>query len=134
MSFTAAEQEFLASQRLGRLATVDGKGAPQNNPVGVHFNTELDTVDIGGRDLGSTRKFRNVRGNAHVSLVIDELASIHPWTVRGVEIRGTAEALTNQAPPMPGMSHEIIRIHPERILSWGVDPNVPGMSARTVST
>lgn len=132
MSFTAAEQEFLASQRLGRLATVDANGAPQNNPVGVHFHPKHDTIDIGGKDMGHTRKFHNVQGNAHVSLVIDELASIHPWTVRGIEIRGTAEALVNQAPPMPGMSHEIIRIHPERILSWGVDPDRPGMSARTL--
>jgi pyridoxamine 5'-phosphate oxidase family protein len=40
--------------------------------------------------------------------------------VRGIEIRGRAEALTDQEPPMPGMSAELIRIHPRRIISWGL--------------
>lgn len=129
--FTAAELEFLGGQRLGRLATVDPTGAPQNNPVGVRYNAELGTIDIGGFNMGTTRKFRNVRTNSRVALVIDELASVDPWTVRGVEIRGWAEALDGQAPAMRGMTGEIIRIHPRRIISWGVDPDQQGMQART---
>lgn len=61
--FTAAELEFLGGQRLGRLATVDPTGAPQNNPVGVRYNAELGTIDIGGINMGATRKYRNVRSN-----------------------------------------------------------------------
>lgn len=130
--FTPAELEFLGSQRLGRLATVGSAAAPQNNPVGFRYNAELGTIDIGGLNLGATRKYRNVWGNPHVALVVDELASVDPWTVRGVEIRGRAEALDGQIPAMRGMSGELIRIHPRRIISWGVNADQAGMQSRAV--
>ena len=55
-----------------------------------------------------------------VAFVVDDIASVDPWVVRGVEIRGTAEALTDVDPPRPTMSREIIRITPRRIISWGL--------------
>jgi pyridoxamine 5'-phosphate oxidase family protein len=112
---------YLKTQRLGRLATVDSHGAPQNNPVGFFYNAGLGTIDIGGRAMGRTRKFRNAAANPHVAFVIDDLVSVQPWQVRCVEIRGRAEALRDQTPPMQGMSPEIIRIHPERVISFGLD-------------
>jgi pyridoxamine 5'-phosphate oxidase family protein len=121
MQFSEAELAYLATQRLGRLATVDPGGAPQNNPVGFRFNAELGTIDIGGRAMGASRKFRNLASNPQVAFVVDDIASYQPWRVRCVEIRGRAEALTGQAPAFPGMSGEIIRIHPDRILSFGLD-------------
>ena len=126
MPFSVAQLEYLASQRLGRLATVDPKGAPQNNPVSFRYNPELDTIDIGGYAMGASRKFRNVTANPNVAFVVDDIASYQPWRVRCVEIRGRAEALTGQTPPMPGSSAEIIRIHPGRILSFGLDDTPPG--------
>jgi pyridoxamine 5'-phosphate oxidase family protein len=119
--FTEAELAYLRSQRLGRLATVAPDGRPQNNPVGFRVNPETGTIDIGGLKMGATRKFRNVRANGHVAFVVDDLASIDPWRPRGVEIRGDAEALTGERPPIPRMSDEIIRIHPRRVISWGLD-------------
>jgi pyridoxamine 5'-phosphate oxidase family protein len=113
---------YLSTQRLGRLATVDSRGAPQNNPVGFWYNAELGTIDIGGLRLGATRKFRNLDANPNVAFVVDDLASVQPWRVRCVEIRGRAEALPDQPPLMQGMSTEIIRIHPERVISFGLDP------------
>lgn len=127
---TGAEIEYLRTQRLGRLATVDGGHAPQNNPVGFVVDEATSQVLIGGRDLAATRKYRNVRGNPQVAFVVDDLASVEPWVVRGVEIRGRAEALDDVDPPMPGMSRELIRITPTWIASWGVDPDRPGMVAR----
>ena len=121
MPFSEAELEYLASQRIGRLATVDRHGVPQNNPVGFRVNIEAGTIDIGGTNMGTSRKFRNVQANPKVSFVIDDLASIDPWHVRGVEIRGLAEALVGQPVPQPHLSPETIRIHPERIISWGLD-------------
>jgi pyridoxamine 5'-phosphate oxidase family protein len=121
MSFTDAELAYLATQRLGRLATVDRSGAPQNNPVGFRYNPELGTIDIGGRSMGTTRKFRNVTANPSVAFVVDDLASVQPWRVRCVEIRGRAEAVTGAEPAMPGMSGELIRIHPDRVISFGLD-------------
>lgn len=115
MDFTDHELAFLRAQRLARLATVDPDGAPQNNPVGFFHDPQDGTFVIGGHDLGSTRKFRNVTKNPHVALVIDELVSTNPWQVRGIEIRGQAEALTDQEPPMPGFSRELIRIRPRHV-------------------
>lgn len=120
LELSTAERDYLTSQRLGRLATVDGRGQPQNNPVGFFLNDELGVIDIGGRAMGQTKKFRNVRSNPLVSLVIDDLASVQPWRVRGVEIRGHAEALTDWQPPFPYYSHEAIRIHATKIISWGL--------------
>jgi pyridoxamine 5'-phosphate oxidase family protein len=116
---------YLATQRLGRLATVDPDGRPQNNPVSFRYNPDLHTIDIGGRNMGHSRKFRNLATNPNVALVIDDIASYQPWKVRCIEIRGTAEALTNQPAPIPGFSAEIIRIHPTRIIAFGLQ-DTPG--------
>lgn len=133
-TFTESELSYLRSQRLGRLASVNGDGAPQNNPVGFQYNSELGTIDISGLNMGATRKFRNVRSHPEVALVIDDLASTDPWVVRGVEIRGVAEALDGVTSAVSGMSNQIIRIHPRRIITWGVDSDHPGMRGRDVST
>jgi pyridoxamine 5'-phosphate oxidase family protein len=132
MLLTEAEREYLSSQILGRLATVGPDGVPQNNPVGFWYNTETDTIDIGGFQMGASKKFRNVEANGRVAFVVDDIASLDPWQVRGIELRGRAEALRDQPPPRPGFSPEIIRIHPRRILSWGIDTGGPRRSARSV--
>src|SRR5207249_11098521 len=119
MSFTQAELDYLRTQRLGRLATVAPDGTVQVSPVGF-FLRDDGSVDIGGAALGGTKTFRNVAANGRAASVIDDIASLDPWQVRGVEIRGTAEALTDHDPPMRGFSKEIIRIHPNRIISWGL--------------
>jgi pyridoxamine 5'-phosphate oxidase family protein len=111
---------YLATQRLGRLATVDPGGAPQNNPVGFRYNADLGTIDIGGRNMGASRKFRNLATNSRVAFVVDDLASVQPWRPRMVEIRGHAEGLREQVYG-PGFSGEIIRVYPERVISFGLD-------------
>jgi pyridoxamine 5'-phosphate oxidase family protein len=118
--FTASELAYLAEQKLGRLATKAPDGALQNNPVGYFVNAAEGYIDIGGHGMGASRKFHNVQAEPQVSLVVDDLSTEHGWQVRGVEIRGRAEAIADAQPPMPGFSREIIRIHPERILSWGL--------------
>jgi pyridoxamine 5'-phosphate oxidase family protein len=127
---TEAEQAYLKSQPLARLATVDASGAPQNNPVGAFLDEETGDILIGGHAMGASRKFRNVRNNGQVALVVDDLVSRDPWTVRGLEIRGTAVALEDVDPPVPFMSREVIRITPGWISSWGVDPAAPGRTSR----
>ena len=121
-SLSADVIAYLHSQRLGRLATVDADGAPQNNPVGFRYNAELGTIDIGGRNMGASRKFRNLARNPKVAFVVDDIASVQPWRVRCVEIRGRADALRDQAGQPPGFSAEIIRVYPERVISFGLDP------------
>ena len=129
-AFTDAELEYLASQRLGRLATAGPRGRLQNNPVGFRVNAEEGTIDIGGHNMGATQKFRNVRANGQVAFVVDDLVSVEPWTVRGLEIRGHGEALFDAAPPQQFMSAEIIRVYPERIYGWGIGQG--GMYRRDV--
>jgi len=131
--FTDSELAYLAGQRLGRLATVAPSGAPQNNPVGFSVNTELGTIDIFGFDMAKSKKYRNLKGNPNVAFVVDDLASVDPWVVRGVEIRGIAEALDGVKPPIAQQSQQAIRVHPKRIISWGVDPGSPSRSARDVA-
>ncbi|HET9140802.1 PPOX class F420-dependent oxidoreductase [Actinophytocola sp.] len=120
MTFTQTELDYLSTQQLGRLATVHPDGTLQVSPTAFVYNAELGTIDIGGFDMGRSRKFRNVAAGGRVAFVVDDIKSVRPWEVRGVEIRGTAEALTGQEPPMRGMTGEIIRIHPRRIISWGL--------------
>ncbi|MEU4230836.1 PPOX class F420-dependent oxidoreductase [Nonomuraea sp. NPDC026600] len=120
MVFTPAELDYLASQHLGRLATVSPAGQVQNNPVGFFVDASAGTITIGGGALGASKKFGNVQKGSTVSFVVDDLASVDPWVARGIEIRGTAVALTDQEPPVPGLSREIITITPSKIISWGV--------------
>ena len=130
IALTDTERAYLQSQPLGRLATVDAAGAPQNNPVGVFLDEETGDIVIGGHAMGATRKFRNVGANAQVALVIDDLVSTDPWTVRGLEIRGTAVALSDVDPPVPFMSREVIRVTPTWVAAWGLDPEVQGTQIR----
>ncbi|MFD0889618.1 PPOX class F420-dependent oxidoreductase [Streptosporangium algeriense] len=132
MTFTQAELAYLSSQTLGRLATVGPDGAPQNNPIAFTVRPETGTIDIHGIAMGTTRKFRNVRHDGRVSFVVDDIASRNPWKVRGIEVRGVAEALDDVDPPQPFLSREVIRVHPARIISWGLEPGQEGMRGRDV--
>jgi pyridoxamine 5'-phosphate oxidase family protein len=121
MIFTQAELDYLAGQPLGRLATVSPAGQVQNNPVNFFVDAAAGTITIGGHALGVSKKFRNVQRGSTVSFVVDDLASIDPWAPRGIEIRGTAVALTDHEPPRAGFSREIITITPGKIVSWNLD-------------
>jgi pyridoxamine 5'-phosphate oxidase family protein len=130
ITLTDVERDYLQSQPLARLATVDASGAPQNSPVGAFFDAETGDILVGGAAMGATRKFHNVRANGQVALVVDDLVSRDPWTVRGLEIRGTAVALDDVEPPVPFMSREVIRITPTWVSSWGIDPAAPDRQTR----
>jgi pyridoxamine 5'-phosphate oxidase family protein len=120
--FTEGELAYLASQRLGRLATAQPDGTLQVSPVGFAFNPEQQCIDIGGHDMARSRKFRNVQANGRVAFVVDDLASVQPWVVRCLEIRGRGEAITDPTDSAARMAGPIIRVIPQRIISWGVDP------------
>lgn len=114
-AFTDDELAYLRGERkLARLATVGADGTPHVVPVGWSLNAELDAIEIGGHDFAGTKKFRDVKRNGRAAIVIDDLASTDPWRPRGIEVRGGAEAVEAPDP--------LIRIHPRRIVSWGIDP------------
>jgi pyridoxamine 5'-phosphate oxidase family protein len=133
MALTEAEIAYLNTQPLGRLATVSPDGTPQVKPVGFQYKPDLGVIDIGGHAMGASTKFRNVRAGGRAALVVDDLVSRDPWTVRGVEIRGEAEALTGQDPERPGFSGEVIRIRPRRVISWGLESGMAERRGRDVS-
>jgi pyridoxamine 5'-phosphate oxidase family protein len=134
--FTDAELEYLASQRLGRLATAKPDGTLQVSPVGFRVNREAGTIDIAGRGMAASRKFRNVTDNGKVAFVVDDVPSVDPWTVRCLEIRGYGEAITTPAdsaygtPSPAGIDGAIIRVHPTRVISFGISQE---SAARDVS-
>ncbi|KAA5831193.1 PPOX class F420-dependent oxidoreductase [Saccharopolyspora hirsuta] len=120
MTFTPGEIEYLESQSLGRLCTLGPDGAPQARPVGVHLGPD-GTIDVPGYHNAKSQKWRNVLRDPRVTFVVDDIASRNPWRVRGIEIRGEAEALLGVGSTEGGLSGDVIRIHPTRILSWGID-------------
>jgi pyridoxamine 5'-phosphate oxidase family protein len=130
MTFTDPERNYLTSESQGRLATLAPDGTPQNKPVGFRLREDLGTIDIGGFNMGASRKFRNVRANPNVSFVVDDVIGEGATGVRFVEIRGVAEAMVETAVSGAEPSPEIIRIHPRRVITWNIDPDQPGMSAR----
>jgi pyridoxamine 5'-phosphate oxidase family protein len=122
--FTAAELEYMrGGSQLGRIATVGADGTPHVVPVGWIYNAARDTIDVGGRELQRTKKFRDVARAGRVAIVIDDVESADPWRPRGIEVRGRGEAI-----PLPT---PLIRVHPERIVTWGL---AGGRSARTVAS
>lgn len=121
--FTDEELDYLDSQRIGRLATSHPDGTLQNNPVGFGVNRELGTIDIGGYNMSRSRKFRNVAENGQAAFVLDDVFSTDPWRVRFLEVRGHAEAITEPGDASDQMGGSaIIRLHPTRILSLGLQP------------
>lgn len=113
--FRDAELEYLTSgRRLGRIATVGRDGTPHVVPVGWSYEPASDVIEVGGFDLAKTKKFRDAQASGRVAIVVDDVASVDPWRPRGVEIRGRAHVI---AEPIA-----VIRIEPERIVSWGLEP------------
>jgi pyridoxamine 5'-phosphate oxidase family protein len=113
--FSDSELEYLATKPgLGRLATISPDGVPHVVPVGWSYNADLDCIDIGGRELTKTRKFRNLLANPAAAILIDDV--LPPWRPRAVLVRGYAEANTSDDGGGP-----VIRLSPARVLSWGTD-------------
>ena len=112
--FTDLEVEYLRSQRLARLATASASGLPDVSAVG--FDLDGDAIVSGGLDLTKTVRFRHLTENPRATIVIDDLASVNPWSPRGVKVRGSATIEEHEG-------RQRIRIEPEVIWSWGINPD-----------
>jgi len=111
VSFTDEEVEFITQSKLARLATSSRRNQPHVVPVafefdGVHFY-------FSGWNLQQSLKFRNIRDNDRVALVIDDLVTVRPWRPRGIEIRGRAKVEEND-------NGVYVKVAPERKISWGL--------------
>ena len=71
-----------------------------------------------------TQRYKNInRGKPRVSLVVDDLVSVDPWTVRGLKVLGTAEVVEHEG--MFGKG-KYFRITPKVSVSWGIEPAKEG--------
>lgn len=129
--FTQNELEYLRKQRLGRLATVDVEGNPHVVPVGFRYNQATDTIDIGGHGIGKTRKWFDARKHPRVAFVVDDV--LPPWQPRSIEMLADVEFLETGGEQFGnGFSPQIMRLHPVKIIAWGIDEEK--QSRTTVST
>ena len=119
---TKAQTNYLAGQRLGRIATSGADGKPHVVPTSFRHNSELGTIDVGGFQVANTKKYRDVLANPWAAIVVDDLVSIDPWRPRMLEIRGRAEAVASGGAGLgPGFGDSFIRIHPHKVNSFGID-------------
>jgi pyridoxamine 5'-phosphate oxidase family protein len=114
--FTDAERDYLAAQRLARLATASPDGTPDVSAVG--YSLEGDSIVSGGLDLTKTVRYRHLLANPQATLVVDDLATVDPWKPRGVKVRGHAALEEADGKPR-------IRIEPHTVWSWGINEDAP---------
>ena len=129
--FTDSELDYLAGQRLGRIATVGPDKQPHVVPTSFRYNAEHDAIDVGGLRMSQTKKTRDVLRTGRASIVIDDVRP--PWQPRMIEIRGTAAVIPSGGKAFgDGFEDTIVRIQPTRIIAFGIDDG-EGSNARSVS-
>lgn len=127
--FTDKEIEYLTGQRLGRLATVTPQNRAHAVPTGFRLDEQRTAILIGGHALARRRPLylRNIETNPWVAFVVDDLASVDPWTPRGVTVRGRAEIHAQGGEQLgPGFDPMLIRLVPNWITSWGLEGHAYG--------
>ena len=131
--FTAQEIEYLQSQRLGRLATVNAKGDLHVVPTSFRYNPETDTIDIGGHSITTSKKYRDALQHGRVAYGVDDV--LPPWRPRMVEIRGTVEAVAEGGQAInQNFAPAILRLTPTHIVSFGVGDDPVQSSQGLAST
>jgi pyridoxamine 5'-phosphate oxidase family protein len=125
--FTAEEIAYLQSQRLGRMATVNEKGDLHVVPVGFRYNPEHETIDIGGHNFASSKKYREAVRHGRIAFVVDDV--LPPWKPRFVEVRGTVQAFSEGGKTINAQfASDMLRLTPTYIVSFGINDDgiVPG--------
>jgi pyridoxamine 5'-phosphate oxidase family protein len=129
--FTRNELDYLRKQRLGRLATVDAGGNPHVVPVGFRYNPETDTIDIGGHGIAQSKKWRDAGRHPRVAFVVDDV--LPPWQPRSIVVEADAELLEHGGEQFGrGFAAEIMRLHPVKVIAWGIDPQRQSRTVRNV--
>jgi len=136
--FSRSEQLFLATLRVGRLATANSSAVPHVVPVcyAISDSTLYITIDEKPKQtVGQPlKRLRNIAENPAVAVVVDRYDE--DWTLLGwVMVRGRADILTGGAehrdaqtllgsryPQLKGMriAHcPVIAVRIDRVMSWG---------------
>ena len=102
------------------MASASPKGVPEVSPVGFEFDGKYFWVGSHSKEIfPATRRYKNITsGNAHVSIVIDDLESVDPWKPCGIKVNGTAEVMEHNGIFGKG---RYIRITPRVSISWGIE-------------
>jgi pyridoxamine 5'-phosphate oxidase family protein len=125
--FTEPEIAYLQSQKLGRMATVDVKGDLHVVPVVFRYNPETDTIDIGGHNFATSKKYRDALRHGRIAIVVDDV--LPPWKPHFIEVRGTVQAEASGGKAInEEFVPEMLRLTPTYITSFGV--NDEGIIAR----
>jgi pyridoxamine 5'-phosphate oxidase family protein len=117
----------LQSQRLGRMATVNEKGDLHVVPVGFRYNPEHETIDIGGHNFASSKKYREAVRHGRIAFVVDDV--LPPWKPRFVEVRGTVQAFSEGGKTINAQfASDMLRLTPTYIVSFGINDDgfMPG--------
>lgn len=125
-AFTDAEVRYLRSQPLMRFSSASLDGRPDVAPV--VFQIDGDDILTAGFDITHTVRYRNIQSNPRVCVVVDDLASVDPWSPRGIKIIGSASIEVVDGAPR-------FRISPHVIVSWAINdttPGIPKMERRTI--
>ena len=118
--FTEQEVAYLQNQRLARIATVSAKGDLHVVPVGFRYNPEYDTIDIGGHNFATSKKYRDAIRHGRIAIVVDDVQP--PWKPRFVEVRGTVEAISSGGKAINDQFEaDMLRLTPTYIVSFGVN-------------
>lgn len=123
--FSEFEYHFLDSHGHGRLSSIGRGEQPQVHPVSFAIASRFSSVEIYGPDLRETQKYRNVRRDPRVTLVVSDGESLPfgPDETRGrlIEIHGFAQLAEANWPTLRGYGTDIIRIRPVHVDSWNLD-------------
>jgi len=145
MAITPVIEEFIERARVARLATVDSTFRPHLVPVvfvfdGNHFFIPIDQKRKTVKPQG-LKRIKNLQDNPNVALLIDTYSE--DWTkLAFVMIQGKASVITSRTQlnidvkeaykklttkyrqyQKIGMSEMCIIIKPEKITSWGANPD-----------
>ncbi len=129
--FTDSEIDYLAGQRLGRIATVGADGQPHVVPTSFRYNPDHDSIDVGGLRMSTTKKLRDIERTGLASIVVDDV--LPPWQPRMLEIRGSATVVGSGGKAINDRFEDtIVRIRPARIVAFGIDGEGTSANARSV--
>ena len=145
MTITPVIEEFIEKARVARLATVDKTFKPPLVPVvfvfdGNHFFIPIDQKRKSVKPQG-LKRIKNLQDNSDVALLIDMYSE--DWTkLAFVMIQGKASIITSKTQwnidvkeaynklttkylqyQKIGLSEMCIIIKPEKIVSWGANPD-----------
>ncbi len=146
--FTQAEEAYIASQRVARLATADAKGRPHIVPVCFAFDGRLFYIALDSKPKSvphaRLKRVRNIEANPQVSLMVDTysedwsrlqyvlvngIATIEPpGTDRHMDAIPLLREKYPQYRTMPIEEQPVIAIMPTSTHAWSgsVEPNGTG--------